>query len=128
MGGLLGRRLCVAAAIGLAGAGLAAASGGLARAATPQEGQGTTAQGVPGVAPPRGPQFIYDRTCGYCHGHNVGPIILGRNLPPQLIESFVRHGNGAMPAFKPTEITDAELAALARWISTADQDETEHGQ
>ena len=99
-----------------------AASGGLV--ATTSVG----AQGVPGEAPPRGPEYIYDRTCGYCHGHNVGPIILGRGLPPEVIETFVRRGNGAMPAFKPTEITDAELAALADWISQAEADEAEHGQ
>lgn len=77
---------------------------------------------------PRDPQFIYDRTCGYCHGHNVGPIILGRNLAPQVITYFVRNGNGAMPAFKPTEITDTELEALASWIAASEADQTEHGQ
>ena len=83
---------------------------------------------VPGVAPPRDPQFIYSRVCGYCHGHAVAPLIRGRNLPPQLVEYFVRHGQGAMPAFKPTEITDQELAALARWLSTSEADPKEHGQ
>ena len=77
---------------------------------------------------PREPQFLYDRTCGYCHGHNVGPILLGRGLSPQIVSYFVRNGNGAMPAFKPTEITDTELEALAAWISVSQSDETEHGQ
>ena len=77
---------------------------------------------------PREPEKIYDSTCGYCHGHNVGPIIKGRNLPPEAIEYFVRHGSGAMPAFRPTEITPDELAALANWISASKEDETEHGQ
>ncbi len=31
-----------------------------------------------------GPEHIYERSCGYCHGHNVGPILLGRDLPPAL--------------------------------------------
>lgn len=78
--------------------------------------------------PDRDPQFIYDRTCGYCHGHNVGPILLGRDLQPAIIEYFVRNGNGAMPAFRPTEITPSELTALADWISTSDVDAEEHGQ
>lgn len=78
--------------------------------------------------PDRAPDFIYARTCGYCHGHNVGPIIRGRDLPPEAIRMFVRHGNGAMPAFKPTEITDSELDALARWISTTPVDPKEKGQ
>lgn len=79
-------------------------------------------------AQPRAPQYLYDRTCGYCHGHNVGPIILGRGLPPQLISAIVRSGNGAMPAFRPTEITDAELAALAQWIAQAPASTEEHGR
>ncbi|MEO5707915.1 MAG: cytochrome c [Alteraurantiacibacter sp.] len=77
---------------------------------------------------PRDPQVIYDRTCGYCHGHNVGPILLGRRLPAAVVSAIVRSGNGAMPAFRPTEITDVELAALATWIETASTDTTDHGQ
>lgn len=76
----------------------------------------------------RDPQFIYERTCGYCHGHNVGPIIRGRNLPPAVIAAIVRSGNGAMPAFRPTEISDQELAALSAWISAAPASAQEHGQ
>lgn len=77
---------------------------------------------------PRAPEKIYDTTCGYCHGHNVGPIIKGRKLPAAAIEVFVRNGNGAMPAFKPTEITPEELTTLAQWISNSEVDDTEHGQ
>lgn len=78
--------------------------------------------------PARSPQHIYDRTCGYCHGHNVGPLILGRRLPAPVITALVRSGQGAMPAFKPTEITNQELAALAAWIEASPSDTTEHGQ
>lgn len=77
---------------------------------------------------PRAPQFIYDRTCGYCHGHNVGPVILGRRLPAVVVSAMVRSGQGAMPAFKPTEITNQELAALSAWIEASSADATEHGQ
>ena len=77
---------------------------------------------------PRDPQFIYDRTCGYCHGHNVGPVILGRRLPAVVVSALVRSGQGAMPAFKPTEITNQELAALAAWIEASSADGMEHGQ
>jgi len=77
---------------------------------------------------PRPPETIYASTCGYCHGHNVGPIIRGRGLPPEAVVPIVRAGLGAMPAFKPTEITDAELAGLARWISESAADPKEHGQ
>ena len=77
---------------------------------------------------PRAPEYLYARTCGYCHGHNVGPIIRGRHLPAPVIAAMVRSGQGAMPAFKPTEITDTELQALAAWLSTAPADPREHGQ
>jgi cytochrome c5 len=65
----------------------------------------------------QGPEGAYDRTCGYCHGANVGPIILGQNLPADAIEATVRSGMGAMPAFRHTEISDTELKTLAKWIS-----------
>ncbi|WP_421836760.1 c-type cytochrome [Novosphingobium sp.] len=78
--------------------------------------------------PPRAPDAIYAKTCGYCHGHNVGPVIRGRSLPAEAIEMIVRHGQGAMPAFKPTEISPAELSALAKWISASKADSKEHGQ
>lgn len=90
-----------------------------------------TAQTTPrNSAPPnpREPERIYRTTCGYCHGHNVGPVLRGRALPPEAIEMIVRNGNTGMPAFKPTEITNQELAALARWISASKADPKEHGQ
>lgn len=77
---------------------------------------------------PRVPEYLYARTCGYCHGHNVGPLIRGRRLPAAVVVAIVRSGNGAMPAFRPTEITDAELAALAAWIEQSQADPREHGQ
>lgn len=77
---------------------------------------------------PRAPEFIYARMCGYCHGHNVGPIIRGKGHDPEAIAYFVRNGNNAMPAFRPTEITDAELAALGKWLSASKADPKEHGQ
>lgn len=87
-----------------------------------------TGQRLGQVLPTRPPEKVYAVTCGYCHGHNVGPIIRGRQLPPETVEYFVRHGNGAMPAFRPTEISNAELKALALWISQAPIDAKEHGQ
>lgn len=77
---------------------------------------------------PRTPEYLYDRTCGYCHGHNIAPIIRGRQLPAAVTSALVRSGNGAMPAFKPTEITDQELAELAEWLSTVEADPEEHGK
>lgn len=82
-----------------------------------------------GVAsPPREPAMIYAKTCGYCHGQHVAPVIRGRNLPPEVIAQYVRSGPRAMPAFRPTEISDAELKALAQWVSTSKADPKEHDQ
>ena len=78
--------------------------------------------------PPRAPEAIYAKTCGYCHGARVAPVIRGRKLPVEVITSCVRSGPRAMPAFRPTEISNAELAALAKWISTSKADPKEIGE
>jgi mono/diheme cytochrome c family protein len=76
----------------------------------------------------RAPQEIYAKTCGYCHGRNVGPVIRGRALPADAIKTIVRHGQNGMPAFRPTEITSSELDKLAAWISASNADPKELGQ
>jgi mono/diheme cytochrome c family protein len=80
------------------------------------------------VEAPRSPDQIYAKVCGYCHGRNVGPVILGRHLPPQSIKYVARHGQNGMPAFRPSEVTPSELDALANWISAAPARKEEHGQ
>jgi mono/diheme cytochrome c family protein len=84
--------------------------------------------GSANARPPRAPEKIYATVCGYCHGHNVGPVILGRQLPAEAIEQFVRRGQGAMPAFRQTEISNEELASLAKWIAASKADPKEHGK
>ncbi|NBC38132.1 cytochrome c [Novosphingobium sp. FSY-8] len=76
-------------------------------------------------APPRAPEAIYVRTCGYCHGAHVAPIIRGRGLPAEMVELYVRTGPRGMPAFRPTEISPAELKALAVWVSQSKADPNE---
>ncbi len=75
----------------------------------------------------RAPDVTYAKTCGYCHGRNVGPVILGRALDPAIVKTMVRHGRNGMPAFRPTEIADGELSALADWISKSKSVATESG-
>ncbi|WP_353228901.1 cytochrome c [Novosphingobium sp.] len=77
------------------------------------------AQKLGEVQAPRAPQTVYAQTCGYCHGRNVGPIILGRHLPAEYIRQMARSGRNGMPAFRPTEVTNAELDGLAQWISAS---------
>jgi len=78
--------------------------------------------------PQRDPARVYAATCGYCHGTNVGPILLGRHLPADYVAKMARTGRGGMPAFRPSEVTPAELAALAAWISASPRNPAEHGQ
>lgn len=76
----------------------------------------------------RTPVEIYAKTCGYCHGRNVGPIILGRALPAESVKYIVRHGQNGMPAFRPTEVKPSELEALAVWVEKSAARKQEHGQ
>jgi mono/diheme cytochrome c family protein len=76
----------------------------------------------------RAPEVIYAKTCGYCHGANVGPVIRGRALSTDAIKLMVRSGPNGMPAFRQTEITNSELDKLATWISTSKADPKEKGQ
>ena len=78
--------------------------------------------------PERKPEVVYAKVCGYCHGKNVGPIILGRKLETDMIKAVTRHGRNGMPAFRPTEITNAELDTLAVWISKSPVPAKEHGK
>jgi mono/diheme cytochrome c family protein len=83
---------------------------------------------APPSATPRSAEKVYASSCGYCHGRNVGPVILGRGLPAPAIEAIVRNGLNAMPAFRPSEISDAELAAVAAWVSVSAANLQEHGK
>lgn len=107
------------------GLGLAAIAGLGVAAACSQVGS-ARAQATYEIEP-REPEYLYARTCGYCHGQDIAPIIRGRGLPPAVTASIVRSGMGAMPAFKPTEITDYELEALTIWLETSEADPEEHG-
>lgn len=80
------------------------------------------------ATPIRPPEQVYASTCGYCHGQNVGPIILGRKLPADAVKLMVRSGLNSMPAFRPTEISPAELDQLARWIELSSKDPKEKGK
>lgn len=91
-------------------------------------GTANAAQKLGEVQAQRSPEQVYGAVCGYCHGKNVGPVIRGRGLPASAVEYIVRHGQNAMPAFRPTEVTPAELQALAAWVEKSSADPKEHGQ
>ena len=97
-------------------------------AATAVLGLAASAALAADAPPARSPEKIYSITCGYCHGRNVGPIILGRHIPADTVKYIVRHGQNAMPAFRPSEITPAELEAVAKWVEDGAARTGEHGQ
>jgi mono/diheme cytochrome c family protein len=100
------------------------------------------ARGAPPVAPklvaaasPDG-AALFDYHCAACHGAGPGhpgtsalalkyqgqqPALLTErsDLDPDAIKLFVRNGVNAMPFFRKTEIGDADLDRLARYISDA---------
>ncbi|MCP5144551.1 MAG: cytochrome c [Gammaproteobacteria bacterium] len=77
---------------------------------------------------------VFDRWCVHCHGDGpeypgtvalqalykgAKPALLERrtDLAPAITGQFVRNGVSIMPFFRKTEISDAELAALAAYLA-----------
>jgi mono/diheme cytochrome c family protein len=81
----------------------------------------------------RGKQ-VYDRWCSTCHAPGTrmpGTAALAakygaeqpaaledrRDLTPDIVRYFVRHGVSIMPFFRKTEISDADLDAVEKYLS-----------
>jgi mono/diheme cytochrome c family protein len=64
----------------------------------------------------RNAEDVYQAFCHYCHESGPGPDLKARQLPASYVSYVVRHGQRAMPAFRPTEISDAELEIVAAAI------------
>jgi len=107
---------------------LAAIAGGAVHAQAPASREGATA---PALA--EGKQ-VYARWCAPCHAADPGlagtlalrtrygserPAALEdrTDLTPEVVAYFVRNGIAWMPPFRPTEISDAQLASLGRYLS-----------
>jgi mono/diheme cytochrome c family protein len=75
---------------------------------------------------------VYDKWCFPCHGTGSGkpgteslaqrgqkPAVLEErtDLTPTMIKTFVRHGVLYMPTFRKTEISDADLDAIAAYLT-----------
>ncbi len=64
-------------------------------------------------------QRVFDANCHQCHpggAGGLGPSLNDKPLPGQLIAYQVRHGLGAMPAFSPERLSDAQLTALVLYM------------
>ncbi len=62
---------------------------------------------------------MYENTCALCHEVDVGPNLLGRELPTEFITYIVRNGFQAMPAFPHTHVDEETLLELAQYISAS---------
>lgn len=75
---------------------------------------------------------VYQKWCYPCHGPGAGrpgtasleargerPAVLEErtDLTPASIKMFVRHGVSFMPTFRKTEISDADLASIAAYLT-----------
>ena len=74
-------------------------------------------------------------TCVYCHGPNVwGTFTLGRRLGADhalleqrtdlvgpYVKTVIRAGVGSMPAFRRTELTDADVDAIVDYLTRANR-------
>ena len=84
--------------------------------------------------PPDSGRGVYEKWCAPCHDPGINhpgthalmakyqgtkpAVLLERtDLPPPIVKHFVRHGISVMPQFRKTEISDAELDALALYLS-----------
>lgn len=67
----------------------------------------------------RDAQQMYAQTCAYCHGAGVAVELRGSGLSPAYIAAVIRNGSRAMPAFRPSDFNDADIAALAEMIATS---------
>jgi 4-cresol dehydrogenase (hydroxylating) cytochrome subunit len=64
-------------------------------------------------------QRFFDKTCAKCHTAGVGPELRGRNLPPEYFVAIARNGLNAMPSFRITDIDDATLLDVGKYLSTS---------
>lgn len=93
-----------------------------------------TALAAPAADPGRG-QAVYEANCAPCHAPGLGhagtqrlgerlgqdkAVLLERtDLVPEYVRAVVRSGFMMMPGFRDTDITDADLEALAAYVAGA---------
>jgi (+)-pinoresinol hydroxylase len=100
-------------------------------------GGSSVVMGADALAPRYVPgRAVYERWCAACHDPGIihpgthalmtkypggrrasGLITDWTDLPAAYVTFMVRHGMSVMPQFRKTEISDAELAALAAYLS-----------
>ncbi len=75
----------------------------------------------------RNGEQLWKGYCASCHDGKQATQLLGAGLTTQAIVAVTRSGVSSMPSFAPAQVSDAELLALADWIShqqkPADEDD-----
>lgn len=66
-----------------------------------------------GISPSGGTQALQAKY----KGSKPAALEQRTDLTPQLVAVFVRHGTGYMPFFRPTELSDEDLAAVGAYLS-----------
>lgn len=106
------------------------ALGALALALAFGVGLGSAAGGTLSAQEEQGKR-LYDHTCIYCHGPGVwGTNRLSKrfdkehavlesrtDLSAGAIQAIVRNGIGSMPPLRKTELSDADVAAIAAYLT-----------
>jgi len=97
-----------------------------------------TAAAVP--PPAHQPAAVFGRICLSCHGPTGwGTRALSRRMPrdqallanrrdltPEVLHAVLRHGIGSMPSLTPTDLSDAEIDALAAWLAKPPSTDAPH--
>ncbi|WP_298283546.1 cytochrome c [Novosphingobium sp.] len=60
---------------------------------------------------------VYAAHCAYCHDSGFAPSITGRDMPAAAIAGIVRLGPGGMQAFPESQVSDADITALATYLN-----------
>jgi mono/diheme cytochrome c family protein len=64
-------------------------------------------------------RMLFQRYCYKCHpdgAAGLGPALNNKLLPQFAIRTQIRKGLGAMPAFGPHVLSDADVAAIAQFV------------
>jgi mono/diheme cytochrome c family protein len=103
-------------------------------------GASTSVSAQPGTAQVARGQALFDYWCATCHGPGIGndgaPYLPGEaalrakyqgalpallqertDMTPELVKHYVRAGITIMPFFRKTEISDADLDAIASYLT-----------
>ena len=97
----------------------------------------TVSSTAAGTEDPSQGRDVYGHYCAGCHDGGQGHpgtmqiaarsgaersvLLSRRDLSPEFVINIVRNGLQMMPPFRPTEITDRELAALAQYVASASE-------